>query len=70
MKNEHSEGTFILGSYYSSEEVTEIETNPAFKNSLAKNILDLRRASEEFRQEIFKTKLFKLIDKILKQIIK
>lgn len=70
MKNEHSKGTFILVSYYSSEEVAEIETNPAFKNSLAKKILDLRHANEKFRQELFETKLFKLLDKILGKVIK
>ena len=70
MKNEHSKGTFILGSYYSSEEVAEIETNPAFKNSMAKKILDLRYANEKFRQELFETKLFKLLDKILGKVIK
>ena len=68
MNNKHSEGTFILGSYYSAEELNEIETYPAFKNSWSKIILDLRAANEELRQELFKSKLFKLLDKVLEKI--
>ncbi|WP_050608220.1 hypothetical protein [Clostridium niameyense] len=70
MNHERSEGTFILGSYYSVEEVTEIKSNPAFKNSVAKNILDLRYANENLMQQIFKTKIFKLLDKFFKKIVK
>ena len=70
MKDKHCKGTFIFGSYYSSEEVIEIENNPAFKDSLVKKILDLRCVNEEFRQNLLETKLFKLLDKFLGKVIK
>lgn len=73
MKNEHiehSKGTFILGSYYSPEEVTEIETNPIFKDTWAKKVLDLRRVNEDFRQNLLETKFCKLLIKVLDKIAK
>lgn len=68
--SEDDKGTFIFGTYFSTEEITEIETNPAFKNTLTKDILDLRRANENLRKSILETSFFKLLDKILKKLIK
>lgn len=67
-------GTYIFGSYYSSDDIDEIETNPIFKNTVVKSILDLRYANENLKQEILKTKLFNfikgLIEKLLNYILK
>jgi hypothetical protein len=57
-------GTYILGSQFTDDEVNEIMTDPAFRNTLAKNILDLRKANKEFVEALKQTWLFQTVEKI------
>ncbi len=58
-------GTFILGIEFTDEEVNEIMTNPLYKDTLAKNILDLRKANEALMESIRQTWLFRMLYKLL-----
>lgn len=60
MDNKYTEGTYILGCYYSSEELNEINTNPIYKNTLIKAIIDLRVVMSDFKKELSNT-----IDRII-----
>lgn len=61
--------TYIFGQYYSSKDIEEIETNPIYKNTIVKSVLDLRHGCDEFREELSKSKPFKFIKKILDKFI-
>lgn len=60
MDNKYTEGTYIFGYYYSSEELNEINTNPIYKNTLIKAIIDLRVVMSDFKKELSNT-----IDRII-----
>lgn len=53
--------TYIFGQYYSDKEVKEIMEGDVFKDSIVRNILELRIANEKFMSEVRKTLAYKLL---------